>query len=134
MREIEVDLIDISRFPKYCELPAFRDLEEQITRAILEQLGLSADEVFDLTCGRIEIDTFSITGTKGLATKALKYRISGRLRVEAELVDDFTVDRETWEKLRLRHEWSLSFYPEVLSPYFSKQWEREVKSDGRGED
>ena len=124
MREVEVDLIDISRFPKYRELPAFKDLEEQIVKAVLEQLGLSADEVFELTCGRIEIDALSITGTKGLARKALKYRISGRLKIEAELIDDSTVDKETWKKLKLRHEYSLSFYPEILNLYFSKQRER----------
>jgi len=120
MREIEINLIDISRFPKHGELPAFEHLKEQIIKAILKQLGLSADEVFALTCYLIKIDGYSISGDEGLARKALKYRISGKLKIEAELIDDYAVDKETWKKLRLRHEWSLGFYPEVL-----KQIEKE---------
>ena len=124
MKEVKIDLKDISRFPLYQHLPAYDAIGELITRAILEELDISHKELFETTCGRIVLNARSITGTIGLSKKALKYRIRGTLTIEAELIDDFPVDEEDWRKIKLRHESALNFHSEILDEYF-----KEVEDD-----
>lgn len=98
--------IDIEGFGRWAAFSQIRNLHEMIegpvNRKIFEQLSgeHSHSELHSLTCNILRMESNSVTLDSYLTEKVIKYKITGTLRVEAELIDDFEVDEDIWKDLR----------------------------------
>lgn len=98
--------IDIEGFGRWAAFSRIRNLHEQIegrvNKEIYDQLKeeYPHSELHRLTCGVLRMDARSVTLDRYLAEKVIKYRITGNIKVEAELVDDFEIDEDIWKSLR----------------------------------
>lgn len=73
---------------------------------IREELELTHDELHSLTCNIKQFPyKHSVSGDNYLTEKVIKYKISGTLNIEAELIDDHEVSEEEWNEKKKHKAW-----------------------------
>ena len=93
---LDVDVEGFGRWSGFSRVRTLYELiEGPIHREIYKQIKgeLTHEELFKLTCGVVRPRVESITGDKYLAEKAVRYKITGTIKVEAELVDDRVIEK-----------------------------------------
>lgn len=76
------------------------------SRLIREELDMDHRDLTSLTCNVKKFSgCHSVGGHHYMAEKIIKYKISGTLNIEAELVDDFEVPEDEWRERRETKKW-----------------------------
>jgi len=98
---IDIDIEGFGRWAAFSRINNLHDLiERPLHREIFDQLGVKHSELHSLTCGAISLTANSVTIDSYLTEKVIKYKITGTLKVEAELIDDFQINEDVWKDLR----------------------------------
>ena len=64
------------------------NINDDVVAEVVRLLGGDAKTIHDDTCALIRLDEPSITGSLHQAKHAIRYRVSGLLMIEAELIPD----------------------------------------------